>query len=148
MEYLGFDISARGVEPSQSKIDAVASWPRPTSVKDVRSFLGLASFYRRFVKGFSQIARPLTDLTRDTVEWHWSEQEERAFNQLKQALVSAPILRFPDFSRNFVVTTDADATSVGAILEQDFGQGLQPIGCAYASIIAYASKKLTPPEQR
>ena len=70
VEYLGFDISAQGVEPSPGKVDAVASWPRPTSVKDIRLFLGLASFYRRFIRGFSKIIKPLTDLTRDRVEWH------------------------------------------------------------------------------
>ena len=118
----------------------MVEWPRPQSVKDVRSFLGLAGFYRRFIKQFSLKARPLTDLTKEKVAWKWSENEEHAFCELKRSLVIAPVLRMPDFALSFVVTTDASLVSVGAILEQDFGQGLQPV--------AYESRKLNPTETR
>ena len=73
VEYLGFDVSARGVQPSPDKVQAVVEWPKPSSVKDVRSFLGLAGFYRRFIKNFSLKARPLTELTRDDAVYRWEE---------------------------------------------------------------------------
>ena len=141
VEYLGFDVSAAGVEPSKEKVKAVATWPRPSSVRDVRAFLGLASFYRRFIRNFSRIARPLTDLTKDTASVEtWTTEHETAFLKLKAALVNAPILRLPDFSKPFTVTTDASQVALGAVLEQDFGNGNQPV--------AYASKKLSPTEMR
>ena len=140
VEYLGYDVSAAGICPSSSKVKAVVEWPRPQSVRDVRAFLGLASFYRRFIKQFSMKARPLTDLTREKNEWQWNEPEENAFNLLKQSLVLAPVLRIPNFDLQFVVTTDASLVSVGGILQQDFGQGLQPV--------AYESRKLNPAETR
>ena len=107
---------------------------------DVRSFLGLASYYRRFVRGFSEMARPLTQMTRAGVEWDWSAAQHQAFNRLKLALTTAPVLKLPDFERQFVVTTDASDAAVGAILEQDFGNGLQPV--------AFASRKLNDAEMR
>ena len=140
VEYLGFDVSAEGVQPSPDKVKAVVEWPIPQSVRDVRGFLGLASFYRRFIKQFSLKARPLTDLTCEKHVWQWTTKEEKAFNELKRSLVVAPVLHIPDFDREFVVTTDASLVSVGAILEQNFGQGLQPV--------AYESRKLNPAETR
>ena len=145
VEYLGFDVGAYGVKPSLSKVKVVADWPTPTSVKDVRSFLGLASFYRKFIRRFSEIAAPLTDLTKKgrAEVWSpevWTDKEESAFRQLKTAMVTAPVLQLPDFDREFTVTTDASEVSVGAILQQDFGQGLQPI--------CYDSRKLNPAECR
>ena len=76
---LAFDVSPQGVQPSPEKVRTVVEWPRPQNVKDVRSFLGLAGFYRRFIKQFSLKARPLTDLTRDGIVWTWGEKEEKAF---------------------------------------------------------------------
>ena len=70
--YLGFEVSKEGIHASPEKVKAVLDWPRPKSVHDVRSFLGLASYYRKFIKGFSQLAKPLTDLTRDKVVWRWA----------------------------------------------------------------------------
>ena len=140
VEYLGYDVSADGIQPSASKVKAVIEWPRPQGVRDVRGFLGLASFYRRFIKHFSTKAKPLTDLTRENHVWQWTTVEENAFNSLKQSLVVAPVLHSPDFDLQFVVTTDASLVAVGAILEQDFGQGLQPV--------AYESRKLNPAETR
>ena len=97
-------------------------------------------FIVSFIKQFSLKAKPLTDLTREKNQWQWNEREEQAFNTLKKSLVVAPVLHAPDFDLPFVVTTDASLVSVGAILEQDFSQGLQPI--------AYKSRKLNPAETR
>ena len=138
VEYLGFDVSVRGIQPSPEKVKTIVEWPTPKSVKDVRSFLGLAGFYRRFIKDFSLKARPMTDLTKEGMPWKWDEEEENSFCELKRSLVVAPVLKMPDFDRLFVVTTDASLVSVGAILAQDFGQGLQPV--------AYESRKLNPTE--
>ena len=97
VDYLGFEVSPGGIKASPGKVKAVIEWPRPKSVHDVRSFLGLASYYRRFVRGFSEMARPLTELTRAGVEWRWSTAQHQAFNRLKLALTTAPVLRLPDF---------------------------------------------------
>ena len=117
VEYLGFDVSAQGIAPSQDKVKAVVEWPKPGNVRDIRSFLGLAGFYRRFIRNFSQKARPLTDLTKDKTPWKWESAEEKAFQELKESLVTAPVLRMPDFEKPFVLTTDASAVAIGAILE-------------------------------
>ena len=97
-------------------------WPRPHTTHDIRSFLGLASYYRKFIRGFSQIAKTLTDLTRDKVAWKWENTEQNSFLALKAAMLTEPVLGLPDFERQFVVTTDASDVAIGAILEQDFGQ--------------------------
>ena len=140
VEYLGFEVSPRGVQASPGKVRAIIDWPRPKGVYDVRSFLRLASYYRRFVRGFSEMARPLTALTRAGVDWEWSTAQHQAFNRLKLALTTAPVLKLPDFDQQFVVTTDASDAAVGAILEQDFGNGLQPV--------AFASRKLNDAKMR
>ena len=140
MEYLGYDVSAEGIKPSPAKVKAVLEWPQPKGVHDIRGFLGLASFYRRFIKHFSLKAKPLTDLTKESTVWQWTEREEAAFNNLKRSLVMAPVLHAPNFELEFVVTTDASLVSVGAILQQNFGQGLQPV--------AYESQKLNSAETR
>ena len=124
----------------QKKVKAVVNWPRPQSVHDIRSFLGLASYYRRFIHGFSQIAGPLTELTRSKAKWHWDDAQENSFLALKISLATAPVLRLPDFDHQFVVTTDASDVAIGAILQQDVGMGLQPI--------AFASRKLQQAEIR
>ena len=140
VEYLGFEVSSQGVSASPEKIKAVQDWPTPTTVRDVRSFLGLASYYRRFIYNFSKIAKPMTDLTREKVPFSWGTDQDAAFSRLKRALTTAPVLKLPDFTKQFVITTDASAVSVGGVIEQDFGQGLQPV--------AYESKKLGPAETR
>ena len=105
----------KGIQASPGKVRAIIEWPRPKSVHDVRSFLGLASYYRRFVRAFSKMARPLTQMTRAGVEWDWSEAQHQAFNRLKLALTTAPVLKLPDFDRQFVVTIDASDAAVGVI---------------------------------
>ena len=140
VEYLGFDMGAEGIKPSLSKVRAILDWPTPENVTDVRSFLGLCSFYRRFIRWFSELAAPMTDLTKKDRAFVWDDGAEKSFNQLKTAMVTAPVLQLPDFEREFVVTTDASEVSVGGILQQDFGNGLQPV--------CYESRKLNPAETR
>ena len=140
VDYLGFEVSQNGIHASPEKVKAVLDWPRPQSVHDIRSVLGLASYYRKFIKGFSQLAKPLTDLTREKITWCWGDAEANSFTAFKVAMATAPVLHLPDFKKQFVVTTDASDVAVGAILEQNFGSGLQPI--------AFASRKLNSTEIR
>ena len=140
MEYLSYEVSEKGIHASPEKVKAVVNWPRPQSVHDVRSFLGLASYYRQFIHGFSQVAGPLTELTRSKAKWRWDKAQENSFLALKIALATAPVLRLPDFDHQFVVTTDASDVAIGAIVQQDVGMGLQPI--------AFASRKLQQAEVR
>ena len=140
VEYLGFHVSSFGIRPSPDKVAAVVDWPRPQTVRDVRSFLGLSSYYRRFIRHYSLLARPLTELTKTDTMKQWGVAEQKSFDQLKAALVTAPVLRLPDFSRQFVLTTDASLVAVGAVLKQYFGDGLQPV--------AYESRKLNSTQMR
>ncbi|XP_074819017.1 uncharacterized protein LOC141993377 [Natator depressus] len=118
--YLGHQVGQGTISPLQAKVDAIQKWPVPKSKKQVQSFLGLAGYYRRFVPHYSQIAAPLTDLTKkkqpNAVQW--TEKCQKAFNKLKATLMSDPVLRAPDFDKPFLVTTDASERGVGAVLMQ------------------------------
>ena len=140
VDYLGFEVSADGVHASSEKVKAILDWPHPQTMHDIRSFLGLASYSRKFLRGFSQIAKPLTDLAREKKTWCLGDAEGNSFMALKVAMATAPVLRLPDFKKQFVVTTDVSDVAIGVILEQDFGSGLQPI--------AFASLKLNTTEIR
>ena len=105
-----------------------------TKVEDIRSFLGLCGFYRRFIKDFSKIAAPLTELLHKDTPFTWNEPQQQAFQQLKDTMMKKPVLILPDPSKPFVLTTDASGYAVGATLSQDQGDGLRPI--------AYLSKKM------
>jgi hypothetical protein len=117
--YLGHIISADGVSTDQAKIDTVRDWPSPCSVKELRSFLGLSGYYHKFVKNYGVIAKHLTNLLRKGVLYVWTTDTEYAFQTLKAALVSAPVLRLPDFAKQFTVETDASDCGVGAVLLQE-----------------------------
>ena len=117
VDYLGLEVSEDGVNASPEKVKAILDWPRPMTVHDIRSFLGLASYYCKFIQGFSQIAKPLIVLTREKVTWCWGDAEGNYFTVLKVAMATAPVLRLPDFEKQFIVTTDASDVVVGAILE-------------------------------
>ncbi|MDD2978257.1 reverse transcriptase domain-containing protein, partial [Aquabacterium sp.] len=125
--FLGHRIGADGLRVAPDKISAVQQWPVPKSVTEVRSFLGLANFYRRFVRDYSRIALPLTELTKDTVAWSWGPEQQKAFEALKAALCSPPVLMVPDQTKPFVLNCDACKYAIGATLQQDHGNGLQPI---------------------
>ncbi|KRZ52544.1 Retrovirus-related Pol polyprotein from transposon 17.6 [Trichinella nativa] len=123
------------IRTDPSKTEIVASWPTPTSTSEVRNFLRLASYYRRFVKSFASIARPLHRLTEQGRQFSWSNEAEEAFQHLKRALTTEPILAFPRFDIPFVTDTDASETVIGAVLSQKH----DPEG---ERVIAYASRTL------
>jgi hypothetical protein len=125
--YLGFGLSSRGIEASPDKVKAVQNFPIPRSVKDVRSYLGLASFYRRLVPHFADIAKPLTQLTKKGKTWDWSQECQEAFDELKSELSNTPVIAFPDFKLPIKLTTDASKVGLGALLSQVQGGIEMPI---------------------
>lgn len=118
INYLGMIISKGYVAMDPEKVSGVLEWPIPTKVKHVQAFLGFANFYRRFIKDFAKIARPLTDLTKKDQPWVWGEAQNNVFEVLKKAFTSAPILRIPDDVNPFRLSTDASDFAVGAVLSQ------------------------------
>ena len=138
VEYLGHVVSAEGLSPDLAKVQAMRDWKVPESVTDIRSFLGLAGYYRRFIPHFEKIAAPLTNLTRKNTPFTWSLREEEAFQQLKDVLLHAPVLQLADTERKFFVTTDASDFVIGAILSQVWDDGEHPV--------AYESRKLNAAE--
>jgi hypothetical protein len=105
--YLGHVVGAQGVATDPSKVQAVAQWPVPQSLKDLRSFLGLAGYYRKFICHFGIICQPLTALLKKNAIFVWTSDHDTAFHTLKSALTSAPVLSLPDFASPFVIETDA-----------------------------------------
>ena len=134
--YLGHIIGRDGIKVDPAKISCIADWPRPKNVHELRSFLGLANYFRKFVMAYSVRTAPLTRLTGKNSKWDWTERCEAAFNGLKTDLTSSPVLASPDMSKHFEVVADACGEGIGAVLLQD-GRPL-----------AFESKKLTEPERR
>ncbi|GAU48779.1 hypothetical protein TSUD_406220 [Trifolium subterraneum] len=135
VKFLGHVISQGGVFVDPSKVEAVLNWERPRTVSEIRSFLGLAGYYRRFILGFSEIALPLTRLTRKGAAFVWDELCENSFNLLKQKLTSAPVLVIPDPDKKYVVYCDASNKGLGCVLMQE------------GAVVAYASRQLKPHEE-
>src|SRR5262249_13705359 len=111
--FLGHVISKEGIQVDPQKVEAVSNWPRPTNVTEIRSFLGMAGYYRRFVKDFSKISAPLTRLTRKQVKFEWNDSCEQSFQKLKECLTSAPVLTLPSGQGGFVIYCDASRIGLG-----------------------------------
>jgi hypothetical protein len=128
--FLGHVLSAKGVDVDPSKIEAVSKWQSLKSVTEIRSFLGLTEYYRRFIENFSKIAKPMTELLKSNMPYVWSDKCEANFQELKTRLTTTPVLTLPDSSKDFVVYCDASRQGLGCVLMQ---------GC---KVVAYASRKL------
>jgi len=135
--HLGFQYSAQGVSPSTDKTKVIAEWPTPTNSKELRSFLGLANFYRNFVLGFANISAPLNDLTRNKTSFTWTPCHQTAFDTLRQRLMSPPILDYPKRTDHFTLTTDASDVGLGAVLST-----------SRHTVIEFASRALTSAERK
>lgn len=146
IEYLGHIISSMGILPDPRKLRAIIDFPAPMTVKQTQAFLGMVNFYRKHVHKISEIAHPLTQLTRKSVPWTWGEVEETAFQSLKNCLTNPPILGYPDWSRSFHIYTDASDTGLGSILCQF--QDPHGTGEDVEVTIAYNSKHLSDRERR
>ena len=142
VEFLGHKVSAEGISVEDEKVAAIREWPTPKTPTDIRAFLGLAGFYRRFIHHFTNIAVPLHDLTRKDVAFKWEPRHESAFQQLKRALCEAPVLAIADSAqkKRLKVTTDASKGAYGAVLSQGTGRDEHPI--------AFYSKRMTDAETR
>ena len=152
IKYLGHIVSENGIETDPEKISKVRDWPTPTNVDSIRTFLGFVGYYRKFVKDFAKLARPLNDLLAGEVckkrsrrkhkqikEWQWTQKEADAFQTLKQKLLEPPILAYPEYRQPFILHVDACGTGLGAVLCQtQFGK---------ERVIAYASRALSKSEQ-
>ena len=146
VKYLGHVISKNGISPDPDKVDAVLSWPTPRSATELKSFLGLCSYYRRFIVHFSNIAHPLHQCA-TTVPFHWTTESNIAFHGLKLSLTQAPILSYPDPDAMFILDTDASGTGIGAVLSQVSS----PEYCSdpeQERVVAYYSCTLSQPERR
>ncbi|GBG71876.1 hypothetical protein CBR_g10812 [Chara braunii] len=125
--YLGHVLDGDGIKPQDSKIAAIRDWPTPRTLTELRSFLGLANYYRKFVRNFSTIAAPLRRLLRKEAIWKWDKDCTSAMKKLKQTLIEYPVLKVADPSLPFVVTTNASQYGIGAVLQQDDGNGYRPV---------------------
>jgi hypothetical protein len=131
VSFLGYVVTPQRIEVDSSKIAAIQEWPTPTTITQIRSFLGLAGFYHRFVRDFSSIAAPLHELTKRDVPFAWSDSQEVAFRTLKDKLTHAPLLQLPDFNKLFELECDASGIGLGVVLLQE------------GKPVAYFSEKLS-----
>nr|GFB38623.1 retrotransposon protein, putative, Ty3-gypsy subclass [Tanacetum cinerariifolium] len=130
VQFLGYVINSEGIHVDPAKIESIKDWESPKSPMEIRQFLGLAGYYRRFIEGFSKIAKPMTNLTQKKIKFEWGNKQEAAFQLLKQKLCSAPILALPEGSEDFVSYCDASIKGLGAVLMQR------------DKVISYASRQL------
>ena len=134
VEFLGHVISKDGIAVNPTKVASVLEWKSPTNGKQIRGFLGMAGYYRRFIEGFSKIAGPMTKLLRKNTPFVWTEQCEQSFQTLKQKLTTSPVLAVPETGKDYTVYCDASKNGIGCVLMQD------------RKVIAYGSRQLRPHE--
>jgi transposase InsO family protein len=127
LAYLGFIINSRGISTNPEKVSAVSELPEPKNVKDVQSIMGKLNYYSRFIADFAKLARPLNLLRRKNATWRWESEHKEAFATLKARLCSAPVMKHPDFDREFILATDASGYGIGAVLSQQYGDEEHPI---------------------
>jgi hypothetical protein len=135
ISFLGHRVSANGLKVDPEKVRAVADWKVPKDVHGVRSFLGLANYFRRFLQGYSKMVVPLTNLTRKDMRWTWTSECQEAFEKVKHALTNAPVLAPPELGKPFKVVSDASGVGLRAVLLQD------------GRPVAFESRKVSPAEQ-
>ena len=138
--YLGHIVSHEGISVDPTKVDKVRHCPIPQNSKDVQQFLGLANYYRRFILGFAELAKPLHRLTERNASFTWTKECQESFDDLRNKLTSTPVLAYPNFEQLFILDTDASNSSVGAVLSQVGNDGCE-------HVIAYGSTLLTKPER-
>ena len=134
--FLGHVVNADGVQCDPAKTEAIRNWPVPTNLKELRSFLGLAGYYRRFIPHFAALSSPLVEMTKKTVLYHWDDEQEKAFTALKECLCAPPVLIYPHAERRYILDTDASDYGIGAVLSQVDEEGNE-------QVIAYGSKLLS-----
>jgi len=138
--FLGVVIEPGGIEMEKEKVDGVLSWPEPRNVKDIRKFLGLANYYRRFIRDFARVARPINMLTRKDMKWRWKGEEQAAFDELEKTFTTKPVLVVPDLDKEFRVEADASNYATGGVLSIKYSDDLwRPV--------AFISKSLSNTER-
>ena len=141
VKFLGHVVSENGISTDPGKTEAIQKWPVPRSRRELQQFLGLANYYRRFIKSFALIAKPLQYLTEKNAPFEWTAACQKSFDDLRKCLASAPILAYPDHSKPFLLDTDASDVGIGAVLSQIQDNGSE-------GVIAYASRSLSRQEQK
>ncbi len=149
IDFLGVRVENNQMKMEDAKIEKVRDWTPPQNLKEVQRFLGFTGYYRYFIQGYSAIARPLLNLTKQVTPWHWEEPQQRAFDTLKARMCTKPVLQQPDFKKVFYLQTDASAYGVGAVLSQEGGTMMSnsPNSKPRQHPIAYYSNTFTPTEQ-
>ena len=135
VSFLGHIVSEEGIQVDPKKVEVIIEWKPPRNVTEVRSFLGLAGYYRRFVKGFSMTAAPMTILLQKNVKFEWSEKCQSSFEKLKEFLTEASVLTQPTHGKEYVIFSDASLNGLGCVLMQE------------GKVVAYASRQLKPDEK-
>lgn len=140
VRYLGYLLTENGLAIDSAKLEPILNYPRPKTIREVRRLMGLMGFYQKFIHRYSHVTAPITDLLKKTKKFRWSEEADNALSELKSVLTSAPVLSNPDYSRPFLIETDASQLAVGAALMQEFDEGKR--------IIGYFSKKLSSTQRK
>jgi hypothetical protein len=139
-KFLGFDISIEGIRPCEEKFEAIKNYPVPCNQKKIKKFLGLASYYRKFIRNYSNIVDPINKLLKKGTKFIWSKECQESFEKIISMLIDPPILSFPDLNREFCLTTDASTSGLGAVLSQVMADGIE-------RVISYASRSLNDAER-